>query len=75
MSLLIRRSDLPGPPTGIRLVGADHGGMPILSIRDPRRLDSASPASFRSVGPQAIAYGVHWTTAALMLIVAALLIP
>ena len=28
----------------------------------------------RSGGPKAIAYGVHWTTAALMLIVAALLI-
>jgi hypothetical protein len=30
--------------------------------------------SVRSGGPKAIAYGIHWTTAAVMLVIAALLI-
>lgn len=29
MTVLIRRSDLPRPPGGVRFVGADHGGVPI----------------------------------------------
>lgn len=29
MSGLIRRSELPGPPTGRQFVGADHGDIPI----------------------------------------------